>query len=102
MLSLITGGYITQHLEHAKQSTYRQPSKAKVVADTDRKVRRESLGFSSQSTNRASETSELASQEQPTSSKELCRGSKVGAKLSPLSPTLHLILQIFQLINWIN
>ena len=39
MLSLITGGSITQHLEHAKQSTYRDPSRAKVVADTDRTVR---------------------------------------------------------------
>ena len=61
MLSLILGGGISQHLEHAKQSTYREPSNAKVVADTDRTVRGESLGLSSQSTNRASETSELAS-----------------------------------------
>lgn len=39
-------GGITQHLEHAKQSTYREPSNAKVVADTDRTVRGESLGLS--------------------------------------------------------
>lgn len=67
----------------------------------DRTVRGESLGLSSQSTNRASETSELASR----SNKQVLREYVGDPRLVKIKSftTLHLfILQIFWLINWIN
>lgn len=56
MLGLITGGSITQHLEHAKQPTelgLNGAKQTKVVPGTARMVKGEMLNLSSQSTNQA-------------------------------------------------